>query len=225
MTASFTPLVECDRLAALAEYGVEVALAEPGFERLVQLAANVFDVPIALVSLVETERQLFAARVGLDVCETSRDLSFCAHAILQDGIMVVQDATEDVRFKDNALVTGEPFIRFYAGAPLQSPLGHKLGTLCIIDTKPRASFSESSRRNLTDLAALVLDKLELRRLELARRASQTRFENIAATSPDAIVCSDEDGTITFWNEAAAKLLAIPSPRSSAATPTYWPLTR
>ncbi len=126
---------EQQRLAALKEYGVEEALAEPGFDRLVQLAANVFKVPIALVSLVEAERQLFAARVGLDVCETSRDVSFCAHAIRREDIMVVPDATKDARFQDNALVTGEPHIRFYAGAPLRAPSGAAIGTLCVIDVK------------------------------------------------------------------------------------------
>lgn len=194
------------RLAGLKEYGIEEALTEPGFERLVQLTAHVFNVPIALVSLVEKERQLFAARVGLDVCETSRDLSFCAHAIKRDDIMVVPDATLDPRFCDNALVTGEPFIRFYAGVPLRSPNGHMIGTLCIIDSKPRPTFGVEDRRNLTDLGALVLDKLELRRLEIARRSSQDRFINIAATSPDAIICADELGNITFWNSAAERLL-------------------
>ncbi len=201
---------EARRLAALREYGIQEALAEPGFDRLVQLASNVFDVPIALISLVESHRQLFAARVGLDVCETSRDVSFCAHAIKGDGIMVVPDALEDSRFRDNPLVTGEPHIRFYAGMPLRSPSGEKIGTLCIIDRKPRLDFGESEHRNLSDLAALVLDKLELRRLEIARRASQSRFENIAATSPDAIICVDAEGIVTFWNKAAEKLAGYPS---------------
>ncbi len=194
------------RLAALGEYGINEALAEPGFERLVQLAANVFDVPIALVSLVEAERQVFAARVGLDVCETSRDVSFCAHAIRGDDIMVVPDATKDPRFRENPLVTGEPHIRFYAGAPLRAPSGDKIGTLCIIDTKSHAAFSAAEHRNLGDLAALVLDKLELRRLELARRESQNRFENIAATSPRRSRCADYAGRVTFWNGAAERLL-------------------
>ena len=119
--------------------------------------------------------------------------------------MIVPDATKDPRFADNPLVTGEPHIRFYAGVPLCTPAGEKIGTLCIIDRKPRPHFPDSEQRNLIDLAALVIDKLELRRLELARRASQSRFENIAATSPDAIICTDESGTITFWNSAAERL--------------------
>jgi GAF domain-containing protein len=167
-------------------------------------------VPVALVSLVEAERQLFAARVGIDVCETSREVSFCAHAIKRDDIMVVPDATKDARFQNNPLVTDEPHIRFYAGAPLRAPSGAAIGTLCVIDTKPRELFDESDRRNLRDLAALVIDKLELRRLALARQTSQARFENIAGTSPDAIICTDADGLVTFWNTAADRLMGYSS---------------
>lgn len=197
---------EPSRLAALAEYGIESALADPGFDRLVQLAASIFGVPIALISLVEAERQLFASSVGLEVCETSRDISFCAHAIKSDDIMIVPDARADPRFHDNPLVTGVPFIRFYAGSPLRTASGQPLGTLCIIGHQPRQSFGEHDRRNLRDLAALVLDKLEIRRLEMARRTSQFRFEKIAGTSPDAIICADDEGRTTFWNPAAEKLL-------------------
>ncbi len=207
---------ESRRLVALREYVIDEALGDPSFDRLVQLAANVFDVSIALVSLVEAERQLFAARIGLNVCETSRDVSFCAHAIGLDDIMVVFDASKDDRFRDNSLVTGPPFIRFYAGAPLKAPSGYKIGTLCIIDCKPRESFNENERRNLNDLAALVLDKLELRRLELARRSSQNRFENIAATSPDAIICADQNGIVSFWNGAAEQLLGYSAFSTRAA---------
>lgn len=199
---------ELDRLATVNEYGVDGPLPEPEFQRMVQLAANVFDVPVALISLVEAERQVFAARIGIRVCDTSRDVSFCAHAIRSDDIMVVPDASRDPRFTNNRLVTGEPHIRFYAGAPLRAPSGHNIGTLCIIDNKPRYTFSENDRRNLADLAALVLDKLELRRLEVARRASQLRFENIASTSPDAIVCTDASGLVTFWNVAAERLSGL-----------------
>ncbi|GAB5098004.1 GAF domain-containing protein [Caballeronia sp. HLA56] len=187
---------EESRLASLNEYSIDAALGDPGFDRLVHLGQSIFRVPIALVSLVDAQRQLFAASVGLTACQTSRDVSFCAHAILRDEIMVVLDAQKDSRFRNNALVTGEPHIRFYAGAPLRNTLGYALGTLCLIDTEPRDAFSDSERRNLSELAALVLDKLEVRRLEFARRSSQSRFENIAATSPDAIICADQQGLVT-----------------------------
>ncbi len=194
------------RLAALGEYGISEALAEPGFDRLVQLAANVFNVPIALISLVEAERQLFAARVGLDVCETTRDVSFCAHAIRREDVMVIPDAMQDPRFRHNPLVTGAPHIRFYAGAPLRAPSGAAIGTLCLIDVEPREAFDDSDQQNLRDLAALVIDKLELRRLAVARQIGQARFENIAGTSPDAIICTDEAGVVTFWNASAGRLI-------------------
>ncbi|MDR5798540.1 EAL domain-containing protein [Caballeronia sp. LZ001] len=210
MQRDCSELDEEARLAALSEFGVDEVLSEPAFDRLVQLASNIFKVPVALVSLVDGERQLFAAGKGLDVCETSRDVSFCAYAMLQPGVTVVADALKDPRFCENPLVTGAPHIRFYAGAPLLTVDGHPLGTLCVIDRVPRDDFSQSDCRNLEDLAALVLDRLEMRRLELARQASQLRFEKIAATSPDAILCLDECGRITFWNEAAHALLGYTS---------------
>ncbi len=172
------------RLVALNEYGVDSENMESELEKIVELTSNLFDAPIVLVSLLERERQFFTAKVGTDICETDRNISFCAHAIAQSDVFVVLDATLDSRFFDNPVVTGGPKIRFYAGAPLVAPSGYGLGTLCIIDTKPRNSFSDSDRRNLKDIAALVLDKMELHRLDKARRTSQVRFEQIAATSPD-----------------------------------------
>ncbi|MBN3079983.1 sensor domain-containing phosphodiesterase [Pectobacterium jejuense] len=197
---------EDKRLAALREYGVKNVLFDPSLSNLISLAANIFSVPIVLVSLVEAERQLFAASVGVPFCETPRDISFCAHTILKKKIMVVPDALKDARFKNNPLVVGVPYIRFYAGIPLITPSGHAIGTLCIIDLKPRTTFTKRDEHNLQDLASLVMDKLEMRRLELARKASQVRFENIANTSPDTILCVNEKGMITFWNTAAEHML-------------------
>ncbi|MEI7340449.1 EAL domain-containing protein [Pectobacterium brasiliense] len=197
---------EDKRLAALREYGIKNVLFDPGLSNLISLAANIFSVPIVLVSLVETGRQLFAASVGVPFCETPRDISFCAHTILKKKIMVVHDALKDARFKNNPLVVGVPYIRFYAGIPLMTPSGHAIGTLCIIDLKPRTTFTKRDEHNLHDLASLVMDKLEMRRLELARKASQVRFENIANTSPDTILCVNEKGMITFWNTAAEHML-------------------
>ncbi|WP_174865682.1 sensor domain-containing phosphodiesterase [Pectobacterium polaris] len=197
---------EDKRLAALREYGIKNVLFDPSLSNLISLAANIFSVPIVLVSLVEAERQLFAASVGVPFCETPRDISFCAHTILKKKIMVVPDALKDARFKNNPLVVGVPYIRFYAGIPLITPSGHAIGTLCIIDLKPRTTFTKRDEHNLQDLASLVMDKLEMRRLELARKASQVRFENIANTSPDTILCVNEKGMITFWNTAAEHML-------------------
>ena len=131
------PIDETERLKALYQLLILDTPPEERFDKIVAFAASEFDVPIALISLLDQDRQWFKAKVGLDACETGRDISFCGHAILQAGILVVPDALADARFADNPLVTGAPFIRFYAGAPLVMPDGHAPGTLCIIDSRPR----------------------------------------------------------------------------------------
>lgn len=153
---------EAERLATLKRYAILDSAPEQCFDRVVKLAARQFDVPIALVSLIDENRQWFKASCGLDATETTRDIAFCAHAILGDDVLVVLDATKDERFADNPLVTGELHIRFYAGAPLVSASGHKLGTLCLIDHEPRAEFSEADRALLTELSAVISDQIEMR---------------------------------------------------------------
>jgi len=154
MQAPQIPDYEVPRLQALRVRGLLDTPAEERFDRLTRLARQVFGVQIALVSLIDAERQWFKSRQGLDVCETSRDISFCGHAILAADIFEVPDATQDPRFADNPLVAAEPHIRFYAGAPLTSSDGYRLGTLCIIDTQPR-QLTAQDRRMLRDLADLV----------------------------------------------------------------------
>ena len=198
-------VTEDARLAALAEYDLVRASPTAAFAHIVALAARLFQVPTVFVALLERERQVFHAKVGLDLCETGREVAFCSHAITQPDALVVLDAALDPRFHDNPLVIGPPHIRFYAGSPLRTPSGHAVGTLCLADTRPRNAFSETDRETLRQLAELVLDNMELRRLEVAQRASQSRFEHIASTSPDGIVCADEAGRITFWNVAAEHL--------------------
>ncbi|RZI55891.1 MAG: diguanylate cyclase, partial [Pseudomonas sp.] len=194
--------------ATLAEYKLKEDDTELQLDAIVQLASKLFDVPIVLVSIVEQERQFFSARKGLEVCETGRDVSFCAHALELDDMLVIPDAKLDSRFAQNPLVLGEPFIRFYAGMPLVAPSGHVLGTLCIIDRRPRNGLSAQDREHLKALATLVLDKLEVRRLAVAHRAGQTRFEQIAGTSPDGIICANHEGRITFWNPACERLFGF-----------------
>lgn len=137
------PANEATRIDALHGLNLDAA-PEERFDRLTRLAKRLFNVPIALVTLIDKDRQWFKSCVGLDVSETSRDVSFCGHAILQNELMLVPDAREDLRFHDNPLVTGAPNIRFYAGYPLTVPDGNKLGTLCLIDTKPATSTTRSA---------------------------------------------------------------------------------
>ncbi len=154
------PANESQRLAALRRYQLLDTPPSRGFDELVGLASSMFDVPTVLVSLVEDDRQWFKAKCGLDACETSRDVAFCSHTILESGVMVVEDATTDHRFFDNPLVVGEPFIRFYAGAPLITPGGFNIGTLCLIAYEPRG-LSKRDRELLTLLASQVVDQAEL----------------------------------------------------------------
>jgi anti-sigma regulatory factor (Ser/Thr protein kinase) len=150
------------RLAALHRYRILDTEPEQRFDDLTLLASQICDTPISLITLIDSDRQWFKSRVGLDVEETSRGVAFCAHAIRQPGIMQVSDAAGDARFRDNPFVTGEPNIRFYAGAPLITPDGHALGTLCVIDVKPR-HLSDGQLRALDALRRQVESQLELKR--------------------------------------------------------------
>lgn len=153
---------EASRLAALAVYEILDTPAEPGFDDIVRIASQICGTPMALISLVDDRRQWFKAAIGLDVPETPREIAFCAHAITQDDVLTVPDATVDERFAANPLVTGETGLRFYAGAPLVTPDGHALGTLCVLDREPRV-LSEDQRGALAALARQVMAQFELRR--------------------------------------------------------------
>jgi GAF domain-containing protein len=158
-----TPLPSADelRLAALREYQIMDTPPEETFNDISQLTSFICGTPIALITLLDLDRQWFKARVGLEATETPIDQAFCAHAIKQEKVFLVPDATKDVRFADNPLVTGGPMIRFYAGAPLITPHGVPLGTLCAIDRKPR-EFSPEQQAALEALARQVIMALELR---------------------------------------------------------------
>lgn len=144
------------------QYGVLDTVPEQVFDELTTLAALICGAPIALISLVDANRQWFKSKTGVSLSETSRDVSLCAHAILHGDLLIVPDATKDRRFKDNPLVTTSPKIRFYAGMPLVAPGGYALGTLCVIDQRPRL-LTEDQRQALRLLARHVMTLLELRR--------------------------------------------------------------
>ncbi|GFM83325.1 sensor domain-containing phosphodiesterase [Pseudomonas cichorii] len=158
-TGAPIPLNETQRLLRITELCVLENTVDDVFEEIVAMTAEFFQAPIVLISIVDEHRQWFRARFGLQAQETPRDVSFCAYAILSDGSLEVVDATLDDRFKDNGLVTGEPGIRYYAGSPLITEDGIALGTLCVIDTAPRAPMSEREARMLKRLAALVMKRI------------------------------------------------------------------
>lgn len=154
------PLDETQRLLSLHSLRILDTAAEERYDRITRMAKRLFGVDICLVSLVDSERQWFKSKAGLDACETARDISFCGHAINGSEPFVVMDAAEDDRFSDNPLVTGPPHIRFYAGQPIQCPNGYRLGTLCIIHTQP-VEMSQEDLETLKDLAQLVEDEIRV----------------------------------------------------------------
>jgi len=167
-----TPKDEEQRMRALAQTGLLDTAPEERFDRVTRIAQTLFHVPIALVSLVDTERQWFKSRQGLDACETSRDASFCGHAVSANNLLIVNDTSKDSRFSDNPLVTSDPNIRFYAGAPVRA-LGQPLGTLCVIDRQPRV-LSGLQQAMLKDLALIVEE-------EIARRVATRKLGELRGT--------------------------------------------
>lgn len=212
---------ELTRLAHLHALNILDTGREQSFDDLAQLAAMICEVPIALVSLIDHERQWFKSCIGLDVTETPRDLAFCAHAILQPGdLLVVEDATRDPRFSDNPLVLGEPHIRFYAGAPLVSEEGYAFGTLCVIDTTPRR-FGSSQAMALKLLAGQVIQLLELREANQALQASQLQLQErseqlntILSNFPGAVYrcLNDARWTMLYLSDKVEQLTGYPSTR-------------
>ncbi len=194
---------EPERLATLRGLEVLDSLPEERFDRITRLAKRLFDVPIALVSLVDDDRQWFKSRIGLDASETPRDVSFCGHAILGSDVFVVRDACADERFSDNPLVTGDPNVRFYAGCPLELGDGARVGTLCVIDQHARA-FEDEDFEILRDLARMV--EQELAALQLVSTDELTGLANRRG-----------------FTALAMQTLAICRRRNQAATLLYFDL--
>ena len=198
------PEREAARLESLCSLGILDTESEERFDRITRLAALSFDVPIALVSLVDADRQWFKSRHGLDATETPRDVSFCGHAILSEEVFVVNDATADERFADNPLVVGEPYVCFYAGVPLADDDGYRLGTLCLIDHVPR-ELSAADEVLLRELGAMARTELmSIAREELIREHDQMlrRLEATTEAIEDGLITTDWEGTIVAANRSA-----------------------
>ena len=185
------------RLEALRHYRILDTAPERSFDAITELASFICQSPIALVSLVDTERQWFKSKVGLEASETHRDFSFCAHAIIQGSLLVVEDATTDVRFADNPLVTGDPRIRFYAGAPLITPEGFGLGSLCVIDRTPR-KLSAGQTSALENLASLVVTQLELRRVSYDLAEAAINIKTLSGLLPICSHCKAIRTDKDYW---------------------------
>ena len=202
LTPAF-PTNEAERLVALRALAILDTLPEVRFDRITAFARELFQVPIALISLIDHDRQWFKSKAGLDVPQTPREVSFCGHAILYPGVFVIEDATTDPRFCDNPLVTGKPFVHFYAGMPLKSR-DACIGTLCLFDHKPR-HFDEHNRDLLTRLAAWAereltfLGELQITALRLE---DQARLEAVLEGIVEGVVTSDLSGRIETANAAA-----------------------
>lgn len=212
------PEVEAERLRVLESFQVLDTPPEQAFDDIVRVASLVCGAPIALVTLVDAARQWFKARVGTDVQETPRELSFCQHALARPEVLQVPDATEDPRFCDNPLVTGDAHVRFYAGAPLVTSEGATLGTLCVIDRTPRR-LTPAQTEVLVALSRQVVMLLELRRqlatvrsIESAQReergARDALYRRIVEQSGDGIVVADTQGVLRLWNPEVERQLGV-----------------
>ena len=172
--AAASPTSEAARVAALNRYAILDSEPEQSFDDLVTLAAHICDAPMAMLSLVDDHRQWFKSKLGVQVPETPRETSICAHAIQQGNLFIVPDTLQDERFRQNPLVTGEPHIRFYAGAPLINEDGFALGTLCVVDREPR-ELEPDQKEAISALARLALRQMELRmNLQLLKDALNDR---------------------------------------------------
>ncbi len=212
------PVEESKRLESLLNLDVLDSAPEREFDALVAAAALVCDVPISLVSLIDSDRQWFKANHGLTgVTETARDVAFCTHAIADVGILEIPDARNDARFADNPLVTGAPDIRFYAGAPLRLSSGASVGTLCVIDREPR-TLTAKQRAVLAHLAEAAAQALESRQKARAFLTSEARFRTLSESSPLGVFATDAEGGYTYTNGRWQEIYGL---SADEATGTGW----
>lgn len=193
-------------MAALQEYRILDTAAEQAYDDIVALAAYLCNVPIALITLVDESRTWFKSRLGLNEKETPRDVAFCAHAILQTEPLIVRDALKDRRFSDNALVTGSPHIRLYAGFPLVNPDGFALGTLCVIDRKPRR-LSAEQKTAMQALARQVMALLELRRVSAQMAEALEKVKTLHGLLPICAWCKRIRDDKGYWSQVEAYIHA------------------
>jgi len=217
------PSNEEARLKALREYKILDTDPEQAFDDLTRLASQICETPIAVVSLVDSDRQWFKSKLGLDASETSRDVAFCAHTILQSDLFVVPDAQQDMRFSDNPLVTSGPQIRFYAGAPLLTSEDVAVGSLCAIDYVPR-NLTSQQQEALEILGRQVVTQIKLRRniaeleealrqrqeTEQALKAREEQYRSLLDLSSETIAVHI-DGKLEYINSAGARLLGAVTP--------------
>ena len=205
-----TLIVENDRLAELAHFQPRDIASSAALDRLTRLVADLFDAPIALVSLIDADHQWLKSRCGLAVASTPREHSFCAHVLPQGrgGVLVVTDASQDARFADNPLVTGEPGIRFYLGAALTSHAGLTLGALCVIDTKPRPAPDARTIERLRDLAEVVVDHLEQARTERRQREQQHLLQMAESVSGVGHWRLDLDAKKVAWSREVYRIHGV-----------------
>ncbi|WP_171070004.1 sensor domain-containing phosphodiesterase [Methylobacterium terricola] len=192
------------RVAALDRTGLLSARSDETFVSLVGVAADAFGVAIATLSLIDADRQVYFEKVGITVASTERGISFCTRTIESDGTVVILDAAQDPLWRDNPMVIGPPYIRFYAGVPLRID-GQAIGTFCLIDTAPRAAFSDGEHLRLERYAAIAREMLELRAQHANRDSARMRFRHMAETSPDAMIVYDAEGGILHWNGSAERM--------------------
>ena len=206
---------EADRLAALRAYQILDTLPEACYDDITRLAAQICGTPIAVVSLVDENRQWFKSTFGIDATETPRDVAFCTHCIPQNDLLIVPNALDDARFAANPLVTGDPHIRFYAGAPLTVPGGQNLGTLCVIDNRARQLTelqADSLRALARQVVVLMVAHRQVRafeRMQAALRASEDRFRLFMDHSPALAFIKDEAGRYVYINEPSTKKFDLP----------------
>lgn len=189
---------EAARLEALRQYNILDTPAEQAYDDFTLLASSICQAPISLISLIDAERQWFKSKIGLDVSQSTRDIAFCGHIILSDRTLIIKDTLHDERFCYNPLVTSAPYIRFYAGAPLITPAGYILGSLCVIDRQPR-ELSSSQKMALEALARQVVTQLELRRVSAHLADALNKIKLIEGLVPICSYCKGIRNDQGYWS--------------------------